>query len=126
MIKLIIITLFFHKILSLDKNFSDDKIWLCEGAITLFRREPPEPPSIPFKQILNFTLPPYSNFKNTSMQWIGHVWFIWDEKLNDFKQVYAPTFTVVTKEPDGVLYSGWLKVKEACSTVIEFFKSFFQ
>jgi len=36
--KLIIIAVFFHTIISVDKDLSEFKIWYCERAITVFRR----------------------------------------------------------------------------------------
>ncbi|KAL7079220.1 hypothetical protein ACQ4LE_001292 [Meloidogyne hapla] len=116
---LIFITLF-ESIFCEDKI---DKIWQSEGAITLFRRKPTH---VNFIDILNISLPAYSDFQNTSWHGTGHLWFIWDEELKDIKRMYRgfPTTPVPPKEEDGVLYSGWLIVQGTCSKVIGFLKSF--
>jgi len=95
------------------------RIWKVEEAkVSLFRRTPR--PST-FNHILH--LPPQTNFTNITWTPTGHVWFIYDEKEKEWKQVYRPTFTVVYHEPS-VFSSAWSFVKETCSDIVIAVKSF--
>jgi len=95
------------------------RIWKVEEAkVSLFRRTPK--PST-FQDVLH--LPPQPNFTNITWTPSGHVWFIYDEKKKEWKQVYKPTFTVVYSNPS-LFSSAWLFVKDTCSDIVVAVKSF--
>jgi len=119
--KIILIVVLIYNVTSKDSNLSEFKIWQCERAITLFRRKPP---SINFKEVLNIGVPKDLEYKEIWTPY-GHHWWVWDEKEKAIIPIYYGPPSKPKQEKDGILYSGWLSIKETCSSIIEFFKTVF-